>query len=280
MGRLLGIVVVGLCLFAAPAQALPHAHITAAPAAQTQDTTAAFQFVATATTLLAHFECRVDGAPWTTCGSPARYPSLTPGDHTFQVRLLGLTADFAPDVRHWTILPSPPGSGQAGITALLPGLLPPSPCTNADAGPSEVTGGRLANAFLCLLANERRSRGLPALRERGALTRSASAHALDMLQNRFFGHKSTAGETLGGRVRAAGYLVGARHWAVGEALHWGSGERSSPRAALKEMLASPAHRKIVLSRRLRDIGVAAVTYTLAGSGKAAATYVVNMGRRS
>jgi uncharacterized protein YkwD len=285
MRRVLGIVVVGLCALApaTPAHALPRAQITAAPTAPTQDTTASFAFVATETALLAHFECRVDGGRWATCGSPMRYQGLAPGDHSFEVRLVGVTADGQPDVRHWNILPPLP---PPDVPLPLPPVIPPPPpppaagCANANASPSEVSGERLADALLCLLAGERRARRLPRLRTNAKLARAASGHALDMLQHRFFGHRSATGNSIADRVRDVGYLRGARHWLVGEALHWGTGDRSSPKAALQEMLASPQHRKIILSRRLRDIGAAAVTYTQAGSGKAAATYVVNMGRRS
>jgi uncharacterized protein YkwD len=142
-----------------------------------------------------------------------------------------------------------------------------------------VSRARLASALACLLNEERRTHRLPALRPNAKLASAASTHALDMLEHRFFGHRSASGNSIGDRVRKAGYLRGARRWEVSEALHWGEGSRSSPRKAMSELLSSPRHRQILLSRRLRDLGVAAVPFTRAGSGKVAATYVVNMGRR-
>lgn len=267
-----------LCLFAAPAHAAPHAQIVSGPAAQTAESTASFAFVATETVLFAHFECRLDGGAWQRCASPARYERLAAGPHSFAVRLLGVGADPQPAEAAWTILAA------AGVTP--PPLAPPprkpaarapaQGCADADAHPSAVTRGRLAKALTCLLARERARRRLPGLRPNTKLRRAATGHAYSMLRHRFFGH----GSSVGRRARTSGYARGARHWEVGEALHWGEGGRATPRRALREMLASPRHRAILLSPRLRDLGVAVVTYTRAGSGRLAATYVVNLGRRS
>lgn len=157
-------------------------------------------------------------------------------------------------------------------------LQPPRGCADADARAGTASGRRLASALACLIDAERQARRLPALRANTRLRRAAERHALAMLEHDFFGHRFN-GLGVGPRVKLTGYARGARRWAVGEALHWGEGERSSPREALLEMLNSRDHRRILLARRMRDIGVAAVTYPRAG-GRMAATYVVNVGRRS
>lgn len=100
-----------------------------------------------------------------------------------------------------------------------------------------------------------------------------------MVEHRFFGHASSDGAGVLDRARSAGYLRGARSWTVLEALHWGEGGRATPRHALTELLRSPPHRAILLSRRLRDVGIAVTTYVRGGSGRPAADYVIDAGRR-
>jgi uncharacterized protein YkwD len=151
-------------------------------------------------------------------------------------------------------------------------------CDDADAHVGAVSRARLAAALACLIDQRRHSDGLAELQDDAHLTRAASGHAHDMLVHDFFGHRSSNGENVADRARASGYTSGARHWEVGEALHWGDSSRGTPRGALHELLNSPPHRAILMSHRLRDIGVAAVTYTRPG-GRKAATYVVDMGRR-
>lgn len=156
----------------------------------------------------------------------------------------------------------------------------PSGCADSGARAGHVSTRRLAAALTCLIEDARRTRGLSDLHGSGKLRRAAARHARDMRQHGFFGHRSSNGADVGARARASGYMLGARRWEVGEALHWGEGERSTPRKALEELLHSTAHRAILLSDRMRDIGVAAVTYTRGGSSARSTTYVVNMGRRS
>jgi uncharacterized protein YkwD len=147
-------------------------------------------------------------------------------------------------------------------------------CRDADAPAGTVSSRRLAAALTCLIEEARSTRNLADLRRSSLLRRAASRHAHDMQEHGFFSHRSSNGDNIGARAKAVGYANDARQWEVGEALHWGEGTRSSPHEALKELLHSPAHRAILLSHRLHDIGVAAFTR------RTVATYVVDMGRRS
>jgi uncharacterized protein YkwD len=152
-------------------------------------------------------------------------------------------------------------------------------CADEDARAGSISRARLASSLTCLIDQQRRADGLSGLNRNADLRRAAADHAHDMLVHGFFGHRSSSGATVAQRAKASGYMRGARSWEVGEALHWGDGKRSTPRHALRELLNSPPHRAILMSHRLRDIGVAAVTYTRS-NGRKAAKYVVDMGRRS
>src|SRR5436309_339104 len=98
----LAVLVTALAL-PASALATPHAQINSGPDASSVSTTAQFEFSATADTLFAKFNCRIDGAEWTACMSPARYENLADQAHTFEVRLTGIGADSSPAMRQWTI---------------------------------------------------------------------------------------------------------------------------------------------------------------------------------
>jgi CSLREA domain-containing protein len=55
------------------------------------------------------YECRLDGGSWGPCLSPATYPALSMGAHTFEVRAVDLAnnADPTPATWTWTIVPAP-----------------------------------------------------------------------------------------------------------------------------------------------------------------------------
>jgi uncharacterized protein YkwD len=58
---------------------------------------------------------------------------------------------------------------------------------------------------------------------------------------------------LADRVRRAGY---ARcRWLVGEILAWGVGPRSSAAGTVRAWMDSPPHRRILVSRRYRELGL-------------------------
>lgn len=66
----------------------PDTTITSAPTSPTTDTTLTFAFSSGDPN--ATFECALDAAAFAACASPAVYPGIAVGDHTFQVRAVGL----------------------------------------------------------------------------------------------------------------------------------------------------------------------------------------------
>jgi len=152
-----------------------------------------------------------------------------------------------------------------------------SGCPDADARPGTASRARMASALECLIDQRRDSDGLSGFQTNARLRSAAAGHAHDMLVHGFFGHSSSNGANVADRARAAGYTRGAHRWQVGEALEWGQSSRATPRAALRSLMASPPHRAILMSHSFRDVGIATVTYRR--SGRRAATYVVDAGRR-
>jgi uncharacterized protein YkwD len=102
----------------------------------------------------------------------------------------------------------------------------------------------------------RRSQGLAPLRASPALDAAAYEQSVSMAEHGFFGHESYNGSPFWRRV-ATKYATRSRSWRVGENLIWRSPELSA-RAALELWLASPEHRKNLLTPAWREIGLGAV----------------------
>jgi len=102
---------------APPSTPPPETTITSAPPAMTSATDAAFSFTSSAPN--ATFECSLDGAAFTPCGSPAGYTQLAVGSHSFRVEAIDPTgnADPTPASYTWTITASV--SGVHGATTTL-----------------------------------------------------------------------------------------------------------------------------------------------------------------
>jgi hypothetical protein len=79
----------------------PETSLTSVPASGTA-TSATFAFAASES---GRFECRVDGEPFTPCGSPKSYAALSRADHQFQVRAIdgAGNADTTPSLHNWKI---------------------------------------------------------------------------------------------------------------------------------------------------------------------------------
>lgn len=103
----------------------------------------------------------------------------------------------------------------------------------------------------------RRRHGLGALRTSSGLRAAADAHSTAMATRGFFAHASADGMHFSNRVRR--YYPRGRFasWSVGETLLWSSPEANAAQA-LRMWLNSPAHRKILLTARWREIGLSAV----------------------
>jgi uncharacterized protein YkwD len=151
----------------------------------------------------------------------------------------------------------------------------PVACPAADAVPARANAERLARAALCLVNRERRRRGLRALRPERRLKLAARRHARDMVARSYFAHRSPGGRNIVDRLRRAGYLRGQNAF-VGETLAWGSGARGTPRTIVAAWLGSPPHRAVLLSRRYRQIGLAAVSGSPRGRTSTAATYAADL----
>ncbi len=132
------------------------------------------------------------------------------------------------------------------------------------ASPAGATADRPATAMGALeqgvLANVnalRREHGLAPLRLSSALAAAARQHSTEMASRGYFSHSSANGSSFDRRI-ARFYPIGhRRYWSVGENLLWSSPDVDAA-GALNMWFNSTEHRKIMLTARWREIGLAAV----------------------
>jgi uncharacterized protein YkwD len=122
-------------------------------------------------------------------------------------------------------------------------------CPGAGARPGHASAPRMRWALLCLVNQQRAHHGRRPLVADRRLMRAAGLHATDMARHNYFSHFSPSGSSPMQRARAAGWRGG-----VGEAIAWGCGSLSTPRATVRAWMASPPHRAILLGRAHR-VGV-------------------------
>ena len=147
-------------------------------------------------------------------------------------------------------------------------------CAGASAAPASLSGAARQRAVVCEINRVRGRRGLPPVSVDARLTRMAGGFAHAMVSRGFFSHVGPGGATLQERLQAAGY----RGRSAGEVLAWGQGRYASPRAAVSAWLQSPPHRRVLLGRNYRDVGVGVALGTpFGGAMRGSATYAANLG---
>jgi uncharacterized protein YkwD len=133
--------------------------------------------------------------------------------------------------------------------------------------------------MLSLINHSRTSRGLHAVSTHGSLHVAARSHSRDMIRRDYFAHSSLSGLGVSTRARRAGYSVGGwSRWSVGEVIAWGSGSLGTPQAIFKAWMHSSGHRKIILGKRWRDVGVGCSRGRFKGVG-GVGMWTVEFGRR-
>ena len=157
-----------------------------------------------------------------------------------------------------------------GMPALTRALLPAA----AEAATTPTQSERLV---IAAVNHERSVRGLARVSFQASLTRAARSHASELAQRGLLSHISVNGWTVGPRVRHFGYTaVGCTQWTAGETLACAkSGSlAATPQVIVKLWMGSPAHRAVLLTARLRDVGVGVV---VGSDGRR--YFAVDLGRR-
>ena len=128
----------------------------------------------------------------------------------------------------------------------------------AEASRAQITApDELERAIAASVNALRRRHRLRPLARSRSLAQAAGSHASVLARTGTFTHDWPDGRPFArwipGFYRQSGYRV----WRVGENLLWSTGELT-PEAALRLWLASPPHRKVLLTRSWRELGIGVV----------------------
>jgi uncharacterized protein YkwD len=179
------------------------------------------------------------------------------------------------------------GSAIAGAIALLvcctlgsgTAFAAESGCAQAAAMADTTTLRQASHSVLCLVNGERARRGLAPLRASRLLDRTARAHSRDMVARKYFSHVTPNGVNARQRIARSGYLYKRSGCKVGETIAWGSERQGTPAELVRLFMTSTGHRRALLDRGYRDIGVGlALGAPISGVGDGA-TLTLDFGRR-
>ena len=131
-----------------------------------------------------------------------------------------------------------------------------APASASRTAPAAGTAA-LERAVLEQVNALRVSKGLTQLRWSAPLATAARAHSSAMARGGFFAHESRDGSAFWKRVQRYYGARGYGYWSVGENLLWSSPDVDAERA-LQMWLDSPPHRKTLLAKDWREIGLGAV----------------------
>ncbi len=173
-------------------------------------------------------------------------------------------------------------AGAAGASTAAAGAPTAAPaCVNANLRPTATNLGAVDAATLCLVNRERAVYSLRPLRANRELGSVAASQVGSMVRGDYFADVGPSGRTPLSLVAVTHYRAHAAGVEVGQNIAWGTGSYTTPAHIVREWMASPPHRKIMLSSEFRDAGVAstsAVPAVLDTRGHGA-TYVIEFGAR-
>lgn len=172
-------------------------------------------------------------------------------------------------------------AASAALTLAAAGAAPASAaCANAGLEPTASNLDQVAQATVCLVNQERTSRGLSSVSENSLLSRAARGHSDDMVARTYFAHDSLGGQSFMDRIRATGYLPSSGSWAAGENIAYGTSSLGTPQAIVASWMGSPGHRANILNRSFREIGVGVAAGVPVAGRTTGGTYTHDFGYRS
>jgi uncharacterized protein YkwD len=117
----------------------------------------------------------------------------------------------------------------------------------------------LARTLVVAVNRARRTHGLRPLAYSGPLTSAATGHARALATAGTFTHAwPTTGQFFSSWIRGFYPARGYRAWSAGENLLWAS-PGFTPASAVQQWLESPAHRRVLLTKSWRELGIGVVS---------------------
>jgi len=119
--------------------------------------------------------------------------------------------------------------------------------------------------MLALINHTRAKHGLHKLKMVNTLERASRSHSREMVSRAYFSHSSFNGESFGARLIRFGYTTsGCTRWTVGEDIACGYGPGATVKAIFRAWWHSPAHRRVILTKSFRNVGIGRATGTVRG----------------
>ncbi len=143
------------------------------------------------------------------------------------------------------------------VSALPDAVAHPAAAHRARAGYDVTALTSLDTRIVARINAVRVQRGLGRLRLSLRLRSAADFHSYEMARLGYFSHDSADGTSAFQRLAQFYSSTGYRRWQVGETLLWYSPDVNAA-VAVREWLASPEHRAILLTPAFREIGVSAL----------------------
>jgi uncharacterized protein YkwD len=139
-------------------------------------------------------------------------------------------------------------------------------CASAHTAIAHTSRAQLQRTVVCLIDQQRRSRGLPGLRENSRLNRSAQGWTNVMVTHRDFSH----GADFASRISHVGF-----NWSnVGENIATGY---TTPTAVVHAWMASTGHCQNILNPVYRYVGTGVSENSIAGHSTLAGTWTQDFG---
>jgi uncharacterized protein YkwD len=131
---------------------------------------------------------------------------------------------------------------------------------STQAGPSSVsTSPDLARSLLAEVNRTRRVHGLRPLSYSARLATAATEHSKVLATTGMFTHNwPTTGQLFSSWIRGFYPARGYRSWSAGENLLWAS-PGFTPASAIQQWLDSPTHRRVLLTKSWRELGIGVVS---------------------
>jgi uncharacterized protein YkwD len=160
-------------------------------------------------------------------------------------------------------------------------VVTPKACAHANLRPAPSNLAAIETATLCLINALRKADHRHSLRFNADLHTVAVGQASEMVLGDYFGDDNRAGQTPLQRIVASSYPAHAARVSTAQNIGWGTGPDATPAAMVRAWLLSPPHRKIILTKGYRDIGIGVTPATPASitAGALGATYTVEFGVR-
>ena len=126
-------------------------------------------------------------------------------------------------------------------------------CAHADATPDQASSKQLRKALACLINRERADRNRVRVRPNADLAGIARRHTKVMVKENCFKHECPGERPLKKRIESSGYIKGGGRYGYGENL----GCSRTPALMIEAWMTSSFHRKNIVDRRFRHLGIGA-----------------------